>query len=76
MALRACLVSCRDLSGNERAVEVTADSLYEAVGKALSILRQNGGVRVEGSGWRRWCVLEGRGDNRTTRSHLTAFHNG
>jgi hypothetical protein len=30
MALRSCLVSCRDLSDTEHVVEVTAESLYEA----------------------------------------------
>ena len=39
MALRSCLVSCRDLAGTEHAVEVTAESLYEAVAQALGILR-------------------------------------
>ena len=39
MALRSCLISCRDLSGTEHAVEVTAESLYEAVAQALGILR-------------------------------------
>jgi hypothetical protein len=29
MALRSCLVSCRDLAGTEHALEVTAESLYE-----------------------------------------------
>ena len=39
MALRSCLVSCRDLTGTEHTVEVTAESLYEAVAQALGILR-------------------------------------
>ena len=39
MALRSCLVSCHDLAGTEHAVEVTAESLYEAVAQALGILR-------------------------------------
>jgi hypothetical protein len=39
MALRSCLVSCRDLAGTEHAVEVTAETLYEAVAQALGILR-------------------------------------
>ena len=39
MALRSCLVSCRDLAGVEHAVEVTAESLDEAVAQALGILR-------------------------------------
>jgi|ERR1035438_5487847 hypothetical protein len=39
MALRSCLVSCRDLAGTEHAVEVTAESLYEAVAQALGVMR-------------------------------------
>jgi hypothetical protein len=39
MALRSCLVSCRDLAGTEHAVEVSSESQYEAVAQALRILR-------------------------------------
>jgi hypothetical protein len=39
MALRSCLVSCRDLAGTEHAVEVSSESQYEAVAQALGILR-------------------------------------
>jgi len=39
MALRSCVVSCRALAGTEHAVEVTAETLYEAVAQALGILR-------------------------------------
>jgi hypothetical protein len=35
VALRTCQVSCRDLKGIEHAVEITADSLYEAVARRL-----------------------------------------
>ena len=41
MAQRSCKVSCRDANGAEHTVEVTARSLYEAVGRGLHILRQN-----------------------------------
>ena len=41
MALRTCKVSCRDPNGAVHAVEVTARSLYEALGRGLHILRQN-----------------------------------
>lgn len=41
MALRTCKVSCRDANGAEHAVEVTARSLYEAVGRGLHVLREN-----------------------------------
>ncbi len=41
MGLRTCKVSCRDANGAEHAVEVTARSLYEAVGRGLHVLREN-----------------------------------
>jgi hypothetical protein len=50
MALRSCLVSCRDLAGTEHAVEVTAESLYEAVAQALGILRGDIWVEEIGEG--------------------------
>jgi hypothetical protein len=50
MALRSCLVSGRDLAGTEHAVEVTAESLYEAVAQALGILRGDQWVEEIGEG--------------------------
>ncbi|MGA2964544.1 MAG: hypothetical protein ABSD96_23020 [Candidatus Korobacteraceae bacterium] len=50
MALRSCQVSCRDLAGVEHAVEVTAESLYEAVAQALGILRGDTWVEEIGEG--------------------------
>ena len=41
VALKTCKVYCRDANGAEHAVEVMARSLYEALGRALQILRQN-----------------------------------
>ena len=41
MALRTCKVSFRDVNGAEHSVEVTARSLYEAVGRGLHVFRQN-----------------------------------
>ncbi len=41
MGLRTCKVSFRDANGAEHAVEVTARSLYEAVGRGLHVLREN-----------------------------------
>ena len=46
MALRTCKVSCRDANGAEHAVELTARSLYEALGRGLHVLRQNDWVEV------------------------------
>jgi hypothetical protein len=48
--LRTCKVACRDLSGTEHAIEVTAESLYEAIGKALSLMRQDDWVDEIGEG--------------------------
>ncbi len=41
MAVRTCRVSCRDAQGVEHAVEVTAQSLYEAVAQALRVFRED-----------------------------------
>jgi hypothetical protein len=41
VALKTCRVSCVDLRGVEHAVEVSANSLYEAVAQALRIFRDN-----------------------------------
>ena len=38
---RTCTVICRDLNDVERAVEVTADSLYEAAARGLRIFGSN-----------------------------------
>ena len=35
LRLRTCRVVCRDMNGVEHAVEVTAESLYEAVARGL-----------------------------------------
>jgi hypothetical protein len=41
MALKACRVTCRDSQGISHAVEVTAQTLYEAVAQALVLFREN-----------------------------------
>jgi hypothetical protein len=41
MAVRTCRVTCRDTQGIERTVEVTAQSLYEAVAQALRVFRED-----------------------------------
>jgi hypothetical protein len=41
VASRTCSVSCTDLRGSEHTVEVTADSLYEAVAEGLRVFRGN-----------------------------------
>ena len=40
MALRICRVTCCDLKGVEHSVEVTADTLYEAVAHGLRVFRE------------------------------------
>jgi hypothetical protein len=47
---RQAPVSCRDLAGVEHAVEVTAETLYEAVAQALGILRGDTWVEEIGEG--------------------------
>jgi hypothetical protein len=46
VAFRTCRVSCREASGVEHTVEVTARSLYEAVARGLQVLRRNDWVEV------------------------------
>jgi hypothetical protein len=41
MAVRTCRVTCSDTQGVERTVEVTAQSLYEAVAQALRVFRED-----------------------------------
>jgi hypothetical protein len=41
MALKACRVTCRDSRGVNHTVEVTAQTLYEAVAQAVLLFREN-----------------------------------
>jgi len=41
MALKTCRVTCRDSRGVSHTVEVTAQTLYEAVAQALLLFREN-----------------------------------
>src|ERR1700720_3336046 len=41
MAVRSCRVTCRDAQGVEHTVQVTAQSLYEAVAQALRVFRED-----------------------------------
>ena len=50
MSVRTCRVSCCDLAGVEHTVEVTADSLYEAVAQGLRVFRENNWVNEIGRG--------------------------
>jgi hypothetical protein len=44
MAVRSCRVTIQDLEGVSHTVEVTAESLYEAVAQGLAALRRSGWV--------------------------------
>jgi hypothetical protein len=50
VGLRTCTVSCCDLKGIEHSIEVTADSLYEAVAHGLRVFRENDWVDDVGRG--------------------------
>jgi hypothetical protein len=50
VALKTCRVSCVDLGGIEQAVELSANSLYEAVAQALRIFRDNDWIEGIGRG--------------------------
>lgn len=50
MALRTCRVTCRDIEGIEHTVEVSAESLYEAVTRGLATLRDADWARDIGHG--------------------------
>jgi hypothetical protein len=50
VGLRTCKVSCCDLNGIEHIVEVTADSLYEAVAQGLRVFRENDWIDEMGRG--------------------------
>ena len=50
MGLRICTVSCCDLKGIEHSIEVTADSLYEAIAQGLRVFRTNDWVDDLGRG--------------------------
>ena len=48
VSLRKCGVSYRDLNGVEHSVEVSADSLYEAVAQGLRVFRENDWIHEVG----------------------------
>ena len=50
MALRTCRVSCRDIDGVEHTVEVSAESLNEAVARGLAAFRNTDWVSRIGTG--------------------------
>lgn len=50
MALKACTVVVHDLNETAHAIDVTAESLYEAIAQALATLRGEGWVGEIGRG--------------------------
>jgi hypothetical protein len=41
MAVRSCKVTCRDAQGVQHSVDVTAETLFEAVAQAWRLLRED-----------------------------------
>jgi hypothetical protein len=50
VTLKTCRVSCVDPAGIEHAVELSANSLFEAVAQALRIFRDNDWIESIGRG--------------------------
>jgi hypothetical protein len=50
MALRTCTVSCEDSEGHQHSLEVTAETLYEAVAQALAVFKSHEWVGQIGRG--------------------------
>lgn len=50
VALRSCKVACRDLAGVDHTVEVSAETLYEAVAQAIAMMQRDGWVDQIGEG--------------------------
>jgi hypothetical protein len=50
VSFRDCTVNCRDLQGVDHSISVTAETLYEAVAKALAIFRTEQWVGEIGKG--------------------------
>ncbi|MGA7460558.1 MAG: hypothetical protein WBW69_10050 [Candidatus Korobacteraceae bacterium] len=62
MALRTCTVSCEDSDGRQHSLEVTAETLYEAVAQALAAFKNN-----------EWVGQIGRGHTITVRVQQPAI---
>ena len=57
MVLRTCTVAVRDLRDVEHSIEVTAETLYEAIATALAALQQDNWVGEIGQGFATVTVL-------------------
>ena len=51
MALRTCTVAVKDLRDVEHSIEVSAETLYEAIATALAVLQQDSWVEEIGQGF-------------------------
>lgn len=51
VVLRTCTVAVKDLQGVEHSIEVTAETLYEAIATALAALQQDNWVGEIGQGF-------------------------
>lgn len=71
MALRSCRVTVQDLEGVTHTVEVTAESLYEAIAQGLAALRRNDWV----AGFQQGVVKGfGRGCSRRAPGEAGGFY--
>ena len=57
MVLRTCTVAVKDIQDVEHSIEVTAETLYEAIATALAALRQDNWVGEIGQGFATVTVL-------------------
>ena len=57
MVLRTCTVAVRDLRDVEHSIEVTAETLYEAIATALAAFQQDNWVGEIGQGFSMVTVL-------------------
>ena len=57
MVLRTCTVAIKDLRDVEHSIEVTAETLYEAIATALAALQQDNWVGEIGQGFATVSVL-------------------
>ena len=57
VVLRTCTVAVKDLGDVEHSIEVTAETLYEAIATALSALQQDNWVGEIGQGFTTVSVL-------------------
>jgi uncharacterized protein (UPF0210 family) len=57
VVLRTCTVAVRDLRDVEHSIEVTAETLYEAIATALAALQQDNWVGEIGQGFATVTVL-------------------